>query len=391
MKIRSFPYFLYRIRTLIQDRSLPFFLLIITFLTIYSNNIVFGADESRTNFESLKKILVHSEFLFEELPTPSCHASTIAQSSDGTLVTAWFGGTQEGMGDVAIWSSRQEHGQWSRPRVIADAQEEDVPCWNPVLFQPKQGPLCLFYKVSKQITTWKGELVVSEDNGKTWKDRKELPEGFLGPIKNKPVELANGIILCPSSSEHDGWCVHVERLPRWNAEFSQWTRTDALNTKEEGGAIQPSILFHSDGQLQMICRNKIAGNSLWQFWSKDQGKTWSRMTPLGLPNPCSGTDAVTLQDGRHLLVYNHTGTKGSPRYREMLNVAVSDNGIDWKAVCVLENRSGEFSYPAVIQTKDSLVHITYTWRRIKIRHVVLDPAKITGTPIVNGQWPKTVQ
>ena len=36
----------------------------------------------------------------------------------------------------------------------------------------------------------------------------------------------------------------------------------------------------------------------------------------------------------------------------------------------------EFSYPAVIQGADGSVHITYTWKRLKVRHVTVDPAKL---------------
>ncbi len=335
---------------------------------------------------SLKKIVLQSEYIFKEAPFASCHASTIAEASDGTLSVAWFGGTAEGKGDVAIWSSWKKDGKWSTPEVIADAEQENVPCWNPVLFQPKNGPLRLFYKVDTKIVNWHGEMLTSYDNGRTWKDKKILPEFFIGPVKNKPVELADGSILCPSSTEHNGWRIHVERIPGFD---KTWSRTEALNTKEEGGAIQPSVLFHRDGRLQMICRNKDGGGKLWQIWSADNGWTWDKMRPLDLPNPCSGTDAVTLADGRQLLVYNHSNVKTGGR--NILNIAVSDDGVHWKAVCVLEKQRGEFSYPAVIQTKDGKVHVVYTWFRQRIKHLVLDPEKIDGVPIVNGVWPESVQ
>jgi predicted neuraminidase len=80
---------------------------------------------------------------------------------------------------------------------------------------------------------------------------------------------------------------------------------------------------------------------------------------------------VTLRDGRHLLVYNHSATKRTP-----LNIAVSADGKIWKSALTLEDSAGEYSYPAVIQTADGLVHVTYTWRRQRIKHVVIDPEKV---------------
>ena len=74
----------------------------------------------------------------------------------------------------------------------------------------------------------------------------------------------------------------------------------------------------------------------------------------------------------------------------MLNVATSRNGRDWTAALLLERDKGEYSYPAVIQDKAGRVHITYTWRRLRVRHVVLDHRKLKGRPIRDGKWPEGV-
>lgn len=331
-------------------------------------------------------ILVQEE-IFQEAPYPSCHASTILELEDGSLMSAWFGGTQEGSPDVKIWGSRRVKGKWSDPFLLAVADEKDIPCWNPVLFQPKNGPICLFYKVGKSVPTWYGFMIQSHDSGKTWSAPQRLPECFLGPIRNKPIQLADGTILSPCSTEHDGWRIHIERIPSLN---KTWSRTESLNKIEEGEAIQPAILTHQDGRLQLLCRdrNNKTGH-IWQLWSDDQGITWSTMKPTILPNPNCGIDAVSLEDGRHLLVYNHTNNATTnPRGREMLNVAISNDGIHWEAVCTLENDKNEHSYPAVIQDKNGNVHITYTRHRKTIIHVVLDPHRIEGTPIQGEQWPE---
>ena len=125
-----------------------------------------------------------------------------------------------------------------------------------------------------------------------------------------------------------------------------------------------------------MCRSQQG--VIGQSWSSNGGKSWSEVSASTLPNPNAGTDAVTLADGRQLLVYNHTVRRGPfPAGRQMLNVAVSKDGKDWKTVATLERKErSEFSYPAVIQTADSMVHITYTYLRQAVKHVVLDPAKL---------------
>jgi predicted neuraminidase len=314
--------------------------------------------------------VVRSEFIYETASFPQCHASTIAQSKSG-LVAAWFGGTREGDADVGIWLSRHDGQKWSAPVEVANGvqnAELRYPCWNPVLFQPAEGPLLLFYKVGPNPREWWGMLTRSTDAGKSWSEPVRLPEGILGPVKNKPEMLPDGRLLCGSSTEHDGWRVHLETTTDLGLE--KWSRTEPLNEGRTGGAIQPAILRHGGDKLQIVCRSRGTGKIV-AFWSEDGGRTWGELAELELPNPNSGIDAVTLSDGRHVLVYNHT-----PRGRSPLNVAVSRDGVAWKSAAVLEDEPGEYSYPAVIQTADGLVHVTYTWRRQRIKHVVLDPNRL---------------
>lgn len=326
-------------------------------------------------------ILVN-EFIYEQAPFRSCHASTIVETRDG-LMAAWFGGSREGARDVSIWMARHDGKVWSEPVEVAHAADDErrirYPCWNPVLFQPRKGPLLLFYKVGPSPQTWWGMLKTSDNGGRTWSAPKRLPQDIYGPIKNKPVELADNLLLCGSSSEDAGWRVHMEST----RSFGQlWSRTGPLNSALEFGAIQPTILVHPSGRLQILCRAKQG--KITECWSDDNGQTWSRMLETTLPNPNSGLDGVTLRDGRSLLVYNHTS-----QGRGVLNVALTPDGKRWFAGLVLEQEPGsEFSYPAVIQTSDGKVHITYTWKRERIKHVVLDPFKLTATrEIVDGQWP----
>ena len=305
------------------------------------------------------------EFIYERAPFPSCHASTIAETKSG-LVAAWFGGKHEKSSDVGIWVSRRDAHGWSPVVQVADGKQENgerYPAWNPVLFEPKGGPLLLFYKVGPNPRSWWGMLTTSSDEGKTWSKPRRLPDGILGPTKNKPIQLGDGSILCPSSSEFPVWSVHVERTSDLG---KTWQHTGPLNDGKRFAAIQPTILAYPSGKLQILCRSRQG--RITESWSGDDGRTWSTMQVTSLPNPNSGIDAVMLKDGRALLVYNH-----ADKERSALAVAVSADGKTWKAALVLESDPGEYSYPAIIQTSDGLVHITYTWKRERIKHVVVDP------------------
>ncbi|MDF1574785.1 MAG: exo-alpha-sialidase [Bacteroidales bacterium] len=331
---------------------------------------------------------LRSELIFrlDNRPTPECHASTLVETSSG-ITAAWFGGSHEKNRDVGIWISHLDGDSWSTPVEVANGVQNDTlryPCWNPVLFQPFNGPLMLFYKVGPSPRDWWGELITSEDQGYSWSPPRKLGESVLGPligpVKNKPIQFENGSILCPSSTERieqgqTYWQVHFE-LSRDLGK--SWKVIGPINDGIEFDAIQPSILSYENGDLQILCRTMQ--NVISESWSSDGGYHWSPMKATQLPNPSAGTDALTLKDGRQLLVYNHSERGRNSPGRGILNVALSEDGISWTPVITLENQKGEFSYPAVIQSSDNLVHISYTYNRKSVKYVVFDPAKLELPP-----------
>lgn len=266
-------------------------------------------------------------------------------------------------------------------------------CWNPVLFEMPDGELWLFFKIGDKVADWSGWVTKSRDGGRTWSDKEPLPHGFLGPIKNKP-ELVGHRLLCPSSTEggKNGWEFHTEiydlETRRWSyvgpveADTALLTEdmdpktTDIMHPIAKQGArqktidcIQPSILRLADGRLQVLMRTR--NGRLATSYSSDRGETWTRVSLTGVENNQSGTDAVTLRDGRHVLIYNNfetlPGTKKG--VRTPLSIAVSDDGTTWRHVMTLEDSAvGQYSYPAIIEGRDGSLHCVYTWRRQKIKY-----------------------
>jgi predicted neuraminidase len=331
--------------------------------------------------------LISEEFIFQNAPHKECHASTLAQTSRG-LVAAWFGGTKEKNPDVGIWSSYHDGKRWSSPRQWADGLQHKnlrYPCWNPVLYQPEANqPLMLFFKVGPNPREWWGELMLSYDRGRSFQPAQRLPEEIDGPVRSKPIRLKDGTLLCPSSTEHDDeWRFHFEKL-----NDGKWSRFEPQQQLFQ--VIQPTLLTHPGQRIQALYRSKHG--AIITNESKNGGESWSPLKKLGLPNNNSGIEALTLADGRHLLLYNHLGGQGNNGWgkRHAIHLAVSEDGIVWKALAVIEKaKEGEFSYPAMIQTKDGLVHMTYTWNRKRVKHVIINPENLQPGMVLNEEaWPE---
>ena len=387
--------------------------------------------------------IMKDEFLYEHTFFPEAHASTIVETRKGDLVAAYFGGTHEKDPDVCIYVNIKKKGSdvWSSPILAADGvldlsdprikyaglsgmNEETTSaeagpvkalsekkgfitydyitkksrialpktlkrksCWNPVLFEMPNGELWLFFKIGSSVGDWTGWLTKSKDGGKTWSDKEPLPfdsdgRAFLGPIKNKP-ELIDGRLLCGSSTEDNGWRFHMEILDlktrQWKyvpVESTVATKTD--DTKQHPiDCIQPSILKLKDGRLMVMMRTHNA--RLAKSYSSDGGQTWTPVELSDVENNQSGTDAVTMQDGRHVLIYNNFETlpmtKKGPR--TPCSIALSDDGTHWHHALTLEDSPiDQYSYPAIIQGKDGSLHCLYTWRRQRVAYKNIDPNKL---------------
>jgi hypothetical protein len=334
------------------------------------------------------------------------HAATITEAADGTLVAAWFGGSREGRPDVGIWAARKPvDGPWGEPVVVDDGVREDArgaprehACWNPVLFtDPGSGRLYLWFKITGQsdlpgYKNWWGAVRTSEDHGRTWSDRIWLPEiapaqrhaafepyafRATGPVKNRPIVLPDGDLLCASSTESPlGWRIHFERY-----KAGDWTGekhgVEIIGPVLEAGAnaprgpgdahaIQPSFVVLSPDMRHLAV---FARESAWSE-STDGGRTWSPIERSPIDTK-AGSHALTTANGVHLLAFN------PPPDRRPLSLARSFDGQRWAVLVqdVSGNRDTA-DYPTMMQGADGRIHIVHSHGREHVRHIVLDAAVV---------------
>ncbi len=361
--------------------------------------------------------VVCSEFLYKKASFPECHSASIVETRKGDLVCTFFGGTKERNPDVCIWVCRKPKGTdtWTAPVMVADGifaspserQQAGASagmeagevyreaCWNPVIFETPSGELQLYFKIGPNVAGWKGWRITSKDGGKTWSRREQLPDSIYGPIKNKPFFLDRSMeakrtsssapltaphsprLVSPTSDERNGWRCYFELSDDMGR---TWRRTRFVEADSGVRAIQPTIIQLPDGRLEALCRTR--SRHIGVTYSSDNGETWSRLQFIDTPNNNSGIDAVTLAP---------TQPDGLPSYalacndwpiepdkdkgvRTPLSILRSDDGLNWKHWVTLEDSPiSQYSYPSIIQSRDGHLHVVYTWRRQRIKHVELIP------------------
>jgi len=370
--------------------------------------------------------LFESQTLFP-LQEQHVHSSSIVLCPNGDLLACWFQGSGERRSmDVVINGARRRKGEttWSAPFLMADTP--DFPDCNPVLFIDDNEELWLFW-IAVFAERWEDSLLrcrrsrdyqgdgapnwywqdlIVFDPGRRFADaiaagfdqiEAQLPDlpldGFKQHLAKRDLkrirEEAKNLSL-----RQRGWMTRSRPLILPSGRYilplySDGSLMGLMAISDDHGATwrpsapivglalnQPSLARKQDGTLVAYMReeNEYLRRILVSE-STDDGDTWSLAVATDMPNPNASVEALTLRDGRWLLLYND-----SEKSRDTLLLAMSDDeGDTWRWQRHLErDPGGQFHYPAMIEGKDGQAHITYTYqppgnKGKSIKHVLLEP------------------
>jgi predicted neuraminidase len=316
-----------------------------------------------------------SQLIFRKIPDVAAHhCPTVAEAANGDILALWYGGSYESSDDQALYLSRKARGgrQWAAPRRLV--WNPGQPPGNAVIFQFPGGRMGIVWgrmEGSRPVRRGAGwsacrlMMRTSDDNGHTWSEDEEIPGSFGWLPRNVPLTLANGEFVLPVSGrlEEEG-----------SGSFLLVLQEDGRSWKRRGfipRGSQPTVIQRDNGELLALMRSRP---HILQSISTDNGETWSAPEMTVLKNPGSGIAMTRLDSGRVLLAFNDTDRQD----RTPFNVIQSfDDGRTWKDMRILEADWGEFSYPSIIQARDGMTHLVYTYRRYSIKHTTFDEGWLT--------------
>ena len=328
-------------------------------------------------------VLITEEFITPDFKGKIAHASSICELSDGSLAAAWYAGSREGAKDVAIYfaiCAPREGMSWTKPRVIVNRNSASKELHrfvkkvgNSIIFADSEDRLWLIY-VTITVGGWSGSslnLKISDDSGLTWTQSQRLT---LGPffnvselVRNNPLPMKDGGFGIPIYHE----CLGKFPEMLWIRVEKADQRITLQKTRMSGGRmfIQPSVVVYDSHFAAAFYRNCSDDRTVGMAFTSDIGKSWSKPHMLCLPNPDSALNALLLSKGKILLAFND-----SKQTRNNLSLVVSpDGGTNWIRIAKIENKLGEkFSYPYMIRGLDGKIHLVYTWRRKRIKHVAFN-------------------
>ncbi len=331
-----------------------------------------------------------SEHWISHGETTEAHSANIV-INQGKPVVVWYGGTEEGHKDVAIFLSTFEDDVWSEPRVVTNRAMAEAglnryirKIGNPALHSWPDGSLGLFF-VTVSFGGWGAaniSYMESPDLGVTWSEPERLVTSpFLNIstlVRADGLNLQGGDLSLPVYHEMAGKFAETLHLTRSRVVM------DKVRISRGKHSLQPAIANTDDQHGYAMLR--YAGNGPAKLLASktfDGGLHWEAPHQEDLPNPDAAVALLNLGDNALLMALNDLEDG-----RHKLSLAINediDNGGEWRIIKTLEEESPEppagqrpyqFSYPSFAKDDEGFIHLVYTWNVKRIRHLRFNRASL---------------
>ncbi|MDX8045514.1 sialidase family protein [Gracilibacillus sp. S3-1-1] len=342
---------------------------------------------------------------------PHNHASNLHVLANGDILCVWFSGSREGKPDISIMCSRlkKDEKEWSQPIVLSDDTERSEQ--NPVLFENTNGELWLIYTAQNAVHQESSVVRyrISTDNGYTWSEIRTLFDKPGIFVRNKPIKLETGELVLPayySLKSRTGFLGNDFSVVKISNDHGKtWTEHVVKDSK---GLVHMSIVSDKQDNLLGFFRSRKA-DYIYISKSNDHGRTWTTPKQTELMNNNASIQVIRLKNDELAIIFNDVNAELAPPnenrppwfdksdmdkvgvdknikeqesiwgvIRAPLTIALSDDdGETWnykKNIITKEDvfaEHPEFSYPSIKQTDDGKIHITFTYLRHFIKHVVV--------------------
>ena len=328
-------------------------------------------------------VFFQNEFL-PATATAFVHGPSLAELPNGDLIAAWYGGSDETRRDVWIYSSiRDRTGRWSTPQKVEDGRNtEDAievgikSVGNPVLFADDRG-VTLFY-VAIPFGGWSTGTIcmtTSRDGVRWSRPRRLAASPFLNLgvlVRGRPLPYADGTLAVPmyfQLGRKGSGVLHVTR---------DGDVLDESRLEDSRPLIQPWMIPTSADRAIALLRwsSQMPGCVRMVAMSRG-GAEWSSVFGTPLVHRDSAIAGESLNDGSLLVAYNNTAWDR----RDLSISRTPDAGWHWSKPHPIErdttpdwNVRREYSYPYFYRSRDGLIHLLYSWRRSRIRHLIFNDA-----------------
>ncbi len=296
--------------------------------------------------------------------------------------TFYSGGPKEPHPDnyILLCSSIDQGETWSEP-IIVMKKGPKTRVFDPTLWHDPEDNLWLIYNqgslANHDCSVWAIKTPDSDQENPKWSDPFKIELGITAAFRmNKPIVTKKGEWMLPvtwNKKYGPGWL--PKNGNRQGVAISQdkgesWVLYGKVKAKK--WALENMIVELDDGRFWMTTR--AGTREIWESYSKDQGRTWSKGKKTNIKNPKSRFFIGKLQSGRLLLVNNSKFES-----RTGIDVALSeDAGKSFPFRLEIDNRE-KVSYPDAVQDNGGTIHIVYDRDRYgmgEINYVSLNEKEI---------------